>query len=183
MKPVLLKRLTQAAGTRRVLKIRREESPDREAGFVLRVTEAFVVVNMITDHMHVDGLAVFPLASITEVREAEPRSSFRHAVDLFHLMPAAPGPLVLDSWAAILKSAAAEWEVVTCHLEKRYPGECYIGLVKGIRGQKLHMQLINPKGELEDRVEVFDLPDLTKVEMGGRYESVIRSLWKQSREG
>lgn len=140
-------------------------------------------MNVITDHLHVDGLAIVPLPSITEVKEVEPRSAFRHAADLFNLAPASAEFLGLDDWASILKSASAEWEVVTCHLEKRYPGECYIGLFKGIRGGKLRLHLINPRGELEDQVAVFDLPDLTKVEVGGRYESVIRSLWKQSRKG
>lgn len=180
MKSTLTSSFNDLQGRRTVVKIKRKESAFSEAGFISAASADFAVLNIITDNLMMDGFAVFSISSVTKLSVLKKGDVFHKAVDYFGFSPMNSKEIHLSSWSSVLRSCSKEWEVINCSFEGKYPDECYIGTLVDLDSKMFKMRLINPKGIWEDELASFSLEDLTKIEVGSRYENVLKSMVNRS---
>lgn len=167
--------LTLAMATGAMLEYRTYTDPGvREFGYVFGLTEKFVLIQVISKHVLLDGYAMFPLREISRVKINE-ESFLARALPLLGFTPAAPNGVILDDWQSLLASADAHFPLVTIHPELKYPGTCYIGRVSDLKKRSVVLRKIDPQARWQEKRETFRFKDITQVSFGGRYEA---ALWR-----
>lgn len=79
----------------------------------------------------------------------------------------------LEDPSSLIASAAERAPLVTLHLEATDPDVCYIGRPVKLTHKRVHLLDITPSAEWRDRPRKWDLTDVTRVEIGGRYEQAL----------
>lgn len=88
--------------------------------------------------------------------------------------PLAPDPLPpLDGTGALLESLAAHAPTMTVHVENDDPEVCFIGAPMEWTERAVWIQEVSPTAEWDDTLSKWRFRDVTRVDVGGRYEAAL----------
>ena len=146
----------------------------RYDGYVVGMSDRFVLIHNVLEHALLNGYTVFPLRELRSVKILT-QNVLHRALQLKGEHGAIPNGIVLDDWHSLLASADAHFPLVTVHAERRYAGTCYIGRVANIKKRSVVLREINPDARWITIREPYRFKDITQVDFGGRYEA---ALWQ-----
>ncbi|MBC8138181.1 MAG: hypothetical protein H8F28_20060 [Fibrella sp.] len=143
-------------------------------GYVVGLSENFVLLQNALEHVFLNGYSVFPLRELISVKTL-PDDFLHRVLQMDNQFPSAPSGIVMDDWQSLVASADAHFPLVTLHLEHEYPDSCYIGRVSEIKKRAVTLREISPKAKWIKEREPYRFKDITQVDFGGRYEA---ALWR-----
>jgi hypothetical protein len=82
----------------------------------------------------------------------------------------------LTSTRTVLEFAAKRSPLVTIYVERRDPNVCYIGSPVGMTTASLRLRRITPDALWEEKPKTYPFKDITRVEIGGRYETALMAV-------
>ncbi|QGV82291.1 hypothetical protein [Streptomyces ficellus] len=177
--PGILRKLDRAVRTGELVRIRRSIAhADRIEGFVVGVSPAWTLIAPCSD-VQIDGWAAVRTPDIVKVRRRGDDTcltvrALRRRGQWPVRMPGRAVPL--DGPAALAESAADGFGLITVHAERRRPDACWIGALTAVRRASLRVREVDPDARWQDDVTTFRFKDITRIDFGGRYESVLREF-------
>lgn len=172
-------RLQEAQRLNALVKLkRRVPGTDTIEGFVCGIGGEWVAVAKLSEALFHDGWMFVRLADIRKVRLV--RTVAEQSLEAKVLQVRSEWPPVapavdLDDVVGPLRAVLHLQEVATVYLERAYPDMCWVGLVRSLSGGLLTLQAIDPRAEWESRPRLYDFEDITRVDLGGRYEDTLRA--------
>ncbi len=146
----------------------------KTTGYVVATAEEFFLLEVLDDRIYPDGFQCLRYEDVTLVENPCPTAEFiEKALQLCGLnRPPVPN-IDLSSMASILKTMGACSSLISIHPEVSDPGVCFIGKFLEIEDGVLKLQAITTHGTWEDEIDEHDVADLTRVDIGGRYEDAL----------
>ncbi|MFN8075828.1 MAG: hypothetical protein U0Q15_10465 [Kineosporiaceae bacterium] len=150
--------------------------PGREAddidGYVVGVGEVWFVLALLDDRIVLDGWAALRIADVRAVHLRRQGEWMRPALrQRGQWPPAAPTTVPeLDTPRGPVESWRHE-PLVTVHDEQ--PDRCYIGVARGLDERFLRLQEVTPRAAWTDRLTKYPVDEITRIDIGGRYEEAL----------
>lgn len=172
--------LATVAADQALVRIRRDiPDADRMEGFVQAVgTEWMLLALFDTNWFAFDGFVTLRVADISKIKEVGDTDST--AVRAAKLTEQWPPPTVkgldLDTTAGLLKTASDHFPLATVYIEETWPDVCYVGRVAELSPTKLSLQSLDPEATWEPEADEWDLTDITRLNLGDRYSTVLFAL-------
>ena len=170
--------LHKALTGRRLVQVhRRIRGAVLPAGYVVSIGRKWVVLHRVDDDgVYLDGHTAVRLGDISRVTREQSGSFVEAALKLQEDWP--PVRLWADedlsTTRGVLKSAAVESPLVTVHVERLYPDSCFIGVLEAVERRRLTLELVSPRATWLTGPDRYRLRDITRIDVGSRYE---RALW------
>lgn len=147
---------------------------DHLEGFVVDLDAAWAVLNLVYD-VGLNGWSVVRLDTLREVERQGPGTFIARALDWSHEGPTALD-VDLDTPADLLRSAAARFPLLTIYTEEVDPTACVIGRPQRIGEKKVDVLELSSEAAWADEPRRIRLDDITRVDVGARYETVLHHL-------
>ena len=153
---------------------RKRIDPDPLRGFVLDAGADLVLLQRLSDSIHLDGYSVFRIADATRV-EMRPRyrSFYKRALVLRRERPRLPRGIDLRSIARAVVTAGASFPLLTLHREAISPDSCSIGTVRQMTEKSIVLRWLTPDATWDGDSPRYRLADITLLEFGGEYEDAL----------
>lgn len=156
---------------------RRQKGTGLLEGYVVAIGSTWLVLNLATGG-EPDGWAV---VRVDDVRDSDRWHVMgdrfvRRAFELGDAWPpAAPGMgLALDGGVReLIESAAAAFPLVSFSVEDDRPDISYIGQPVGWTAKKVRWRHLDINAEWQDDEGRYKLSDITRIDVGGRYETLL----------
>lgn len=143
-------------------------------GFVVDLAQDWAAINLVYD-VGLNGWSIVRLDTIREV-ERQPTTAFLpRALDLFGYEPE-PIDVDLSSCRAVIRSLAATFPLINVFTEADDPTVCAIGRPVRATGKRVHLLDITPDATWEQAPRRFRYEDVTRIDVGGRYEVALHAL-------
>lgn len=166
--------LADAHQSGQMVRIVAKATPDEKlAGYIVSLSEAFVLLHVLQDGMTLHGYLALPLQEIKSVRVLDDHDSFcDRALKVKAIFPQAQPDILLLDFSGLLSSANAHFPLVAVHQERQDRGCCFIGRVEKLKKRSFILHKIDPAAQWIDS-EKFVYKDITRVEFGGGYEEAL----------
>lgn len=160
------------------VKIARNGDFDDIEGFVLDIGRQWVLLAVLDASIVLDGFAALRIEDIHTVDVQASSDFIRKALTLREFWPPSqpPRPVGLADVRELLSSSAGATPLVTVHLEETDPDCCYIGVVREIDTDHVALLEVTPSAEWELEPTSYPLDEITRVDLGGRYEDALFSI-------
>jgi len=157
-----------------------KHSPVR--GYVLDVGPKFFLLAVVSDCIWFDGFECFRIGDVQSVR-SDPYASFAESAlrKRRERIPAKPRVSVA-AIEELLVSAGSHFPLVTVHRERVDPDVCWIGRVLGVERGRVSLLEITPDATWEEKPESFRLSEITRVSLGGDYETALHLVGGNPRQ-
>ena len=170
-------RLEAARADRRYVRLRRGITGAHDLdGYVVDIGTKWVLLARVDPMVVLDGFVAVRIADVAKVAERTSSAHFvRRALEIRGAWPpdrAVPA-LDLDGRRALLSSAGAQYPLITLHIEKSRPDACWIGAFHGFGGRQVGLVCVTTNARWEDDVTGFRVSDVTRVDVGGRYDGAL----------
>jgi hypothetical protein len=144
-------------------------------GFVVDLDEGWTAINVVYD-VGLNGWSVVRLDTLREVERYAPTSFLSRALVQFGEHPE-PLDVDLSSCQAVIRSLAAAFPLITIYTEADDPRVCAVGRPLRLTKSKVHLLDISAEGAWDlDAKRKFRYDDITRVDVGGRYETALHAL-------
>ncbi|MFD4658923.1 hypothetical protein ACFWP2_25205 [Kitasatospora sp. NPDC058444] len=171
--------LERARREGRPVRLRRSvPGADRLEGFVLGTGPVWTLLAACTDH-RLDGWTAVRTADLHKVGDqGGPESLTVRALRRRGLWPVRPpgADLPLDDLPGLLTAACAEYGLIALHTERLDPDACRVGTVTALRPASLRLHEVDPEARWYPEPTKFRLRDVTRVDLGDHYTSVLREF-------
>lgn len=147
---------------------------DHLEGFVVEVAADWAVLNLVFD-VGLNGWSVVRLDTIRDVERKGPEAFVSRALAYRGEVPEAID-VDLDTPAALLRSAATAFPVITLYTEADDPTVCAIGRPQRITSKHVELLDVSTEATWEAEPRRFRLDDVTRVDLGGEYETMLHHL-------
>lgn len=149
-------------------------SKELTTGYLVGLSDQFLMLHLITDDYLLNGYAVFPLNDIERYRLVTKwRRIMARAMATRKLSPVPQPKIELTDMPSLLKSANKLFPIVTIHRERIANDACWIGKVSKMTEKTFELHEIDP-GAKFDVTRRYRFADITQVAFGGEYE---KALW------
>lgn len=150
-------------------RIRRADPLD---GFVTGIGKRWVLLAAIDD-TYLNGLVALRVDDINKV-EPDRRTFVVRALQARGEWPLTATPNApLDRTDLLVRYLGDNWPLVTIHVEVEDPKVCFIGTPTKVTTRTVHLREVTPEPEWEGMSTPYRLQDITRIEVGGRYESAL----------
>lgn len=168
-------RLERASQDQQLVRVSRAiRGSDDIDGFVIAHSRAWVLLAVVDSRIDLDGYAALRIQDIAKVTRRGGEDSFVvKALLARRQWPPRVVDINLEGLPALIASAAEMAPLVTLHLEAMDPDVCYIGRPVKLTHKRVHLLDITPSAQWRDRPRKWHLADVTRVEIGGRYEQAL----------
>lgn len=176
----ILERLDAALRDRSPVTIRRERLDiDATSGFIVAITEDWVVMQDLTQGVYLDDFVALRLDLVTRVesfRAKEKKYVIRAVAGLG--VPVRDFECASDaSIGDLLAIADTLVEIVGVHVESPKGGDWInFGKIHRIGKKRLDLQFIGRDGDWVDYTDRWRLKDITRLEFGGRYGMALEKF-------
>ncbi len=147
---------------------------DHLEGFVVALDEHWAVLNLVYD-VDLNGWSVVRLDTIREIERQGPETFITRALQWANEGPEQLG-LDLSSVEAILRTASREFPLITIYTEAADPTVCAIGRPQRIGTRQVMFLDISSAAVWSNQTRGLRLDDITRIDMGARYETVLGHL-------
>ena len=167
--------LERAAQDQHLVRVSRAiKGSDDMDGSVIALSDAWVLLAVLAPRIDLDGYAALRIHDIAKVTRRGGEDSFVvRALQARGEWPPQIVDINLEGLPAIIASAAEIAALVTLHLEATDPDVCYIGRPVKLTNKQVHLLDITPSARWRDQPRKWPLTDVTRVEIGGRYEQAL----------
>ena len=162
------------AASEPVLARRNVWKADHLEGFVVDLDEDWVVLNLVYD-VSLNGWSVVRMDTLREIERQGSDTFIARALDWYSEEPM-PLEVDLESTADLLRSAAARFPVLTLYTEVVDHTVCVIGRPQRITAKKVDVLELSSEAVWSGKHRTLRLDDITRVDVGGRYETVLHHL-------
>lgn len=147
---------------------------DHLEGFVVNVDRGWAVLHLVVD-VGLNGWSAVRLDTIRDVVRQPADAFITRALAWAGERPE-PAGLDTSSISELLRSASTEFPLITLYTEAADPNVCAIGRPTHLGGSKVTFLDVSSEAVWADEPRKFRLDDLTRVDVGGRYEHVLHHL-------
>jgi hypothetical protein len=170
----ILRRLGHAVEEQHPVRIRRAGLDDAPLyGFVVQVTDRWVVLQSLENAVYIEGLRLVRLRDITAVHPDQGRAYIERAVTAL----GRPDPdLMLADGARtpdVLGSAAAQAPLIGVHCEYRPDQPLLVGRLGDLGAKRFELHFIDAHGIWAEEPDRWRYPDVSMVELGSRYLTAL----------
>lgn len=170
-------RLGRAQDELALVRIDRGSDVDSIDGYVVSVGAEWLLLAVLDHAIVLDGHTALRLEDVRRVRSRSSGDMAQQALDLREQWP--PGPpavqVDLDSTWAMLTSLMTQ-PLVTVHPENEDADICFVGVPVGLGDRSLRLLEVTPRAVWASRPTKFRLDDITRIDIGGRYEQALLSV-------
>ncbi|HEX2578408.1 MAG TPA: hypothetical protein VHK88_18830 [Aquihabitans sp.] len=147
---------------------------DHLEGYVVAVGRDWAVLHLVHD-VDLNGWSAVRLDTIRDVERQGPDAFINRAL---RWADEEPAPVELDTTSVthLLRTASNRFPVVTVHTEAVDPLVCAIGRPQRIGGRRMRFLDISSNAEWATSTRRITLADVTRVDVGARYEQVLHHL-------
>lgn len=165
----------------RIIEIdRRAVSKELTTGYLVGLSEQFLMLHLITDDYLLNGYAAFPLAEIKRYRLVTNWNRIAARAMAARRLPPVPQPkIALTDIQSLLISANKLFPLITIHRERIADDACWIGKIGKMTERTFELHEIDPAARF-DVTRRYRFSDITQVAFGGVYE---RALWLVNQAG
>lgn len=173
----LRKRLERAQVQEALVHIRRWiPGADRVEGFVVGLSQDWVLLHRLSDRIAFDGwitvrfqdvqaVTIYPTEDCFEIAAVKARGLWP---------PTPPAATVPENINQVLAQAKDHSSVITVHREFERPDVAWCGAVRDISEDTLRFLEVNVAAGWGRKPRLFDLDDITRVDFGGGYEEALQ---------
>jgi len=147
---------------------------DHLEGFVVAVSRRWAVLNLVYD-VDLNGWSAIRLDTLREV-ERQPADAFITRALAWAGEGPEPLDLATDSIEELLRSASTAFPLITLYTEAADPAVCAIGRPQRIGARRVRFLDLTSAAEWSAEPRSFLLEDITRVDLGARYETVLHHL-------
>ncbi len=174
----LVEEVNVAKAQRKPIRIERDEIEDgHETGFVVGVNSAVILLQIVTDEIHLNGYQAIRTADVTEVEAPDPHAAFiEQALELRgEILDLDPG-IDITSIPSIVSSAGSKFPLITIHRELADPDVCHIGKLVSHDAGTVSLLEVSPDAEWDDEPTSYSVFEITRVDFGGSYEEALAAV-------
>jgi hypothetical protein len=141
---------------------------------VIVIGPDLVLVQRLTDSVHLDGYCVIRIADVTKI-ELRPRyrSFYNRALRVRRERPRVPHGIDLGSVGCVIRSARTKFPLLTLHREAISRDTCSIGTVQQLTEKSIILRWLTPDAAWSGDSPRYRLTDITLIEFGGDYEDAL----------
>jgi hypothetical protein len=165
-----------AASVALVRILRTIRGADSVDGFVLKIGAEWLLLQNLDPGMFLDGHVSLRVRDIRRVKPLPSGSFAARALQHYGDRPRMPGRVDLSSTRTLIESSSRRFPLVTIHVERRDPSVCYIGVPVDVNSRTLRLREITPDADWENEPRSYRLADVTRVDIGGRYERALLAV-------
>ena len=143
---------------------------------MLGVGTEWLLLHRLNPDIFLDGHAALRVRDVRTVKVLSSTSFAARALKHYGDEPQGPGRVDLTSLRSVIESLSRRFPLITIHTELRDPAVCYVGVQVGITPKGLRLREITPEARWEDEPTTYPLSDITRVEIGGRYEDALLAV-------
>ena len=165
-----------AANTELVRVVRSIRRADKLEGFVLKIGAEWLLLHVLNPAMFLDGHVAVRVSDVRSVKTLGSDSFAARALRHYGDKPRKLGKVELRSTKAVIASASKTFSLVTIHIEQRDPSVCYIGMPVALSTRALRLREISSEARWDDEPTTYWLRDVTRVDIGGRYERALLAV-------
>ena len=171
----IVRRITQAATSQDLIRIYREGLEDGWAdGYVAGAGPEFFALELIDKSIRFDGFNCMRYSDVTRCDVPAPHAGFLiKALKAQGFRRQERFSPDLSTLSSLLRTAGAEFPLLTIHSEAWDPDICFIGKVENVSDDQLELRLVTPNAEWEDGTKQIALDGITRVDFGGAYERAL----------
>jgi len=145
-------------------------------GFLLTWSVDLTILHLIDDVQYqLNGYAIFRNKDVKRWRGVTPDEFSARAAAIHKLRPTAPKGVSITSLQDALSSAGKAFPLITLRQERIAPGVCVVGKVSKLKARSVVLFHISPQAEW-DQDEKHRLRDITKIDFGGAYETLLHKM-------
>lgn len=173
----VLERLRRAQDELALVRIDRGSDLDLIEGYVVAVGAEWLLLAVLDGAIVLDGHTALRLQDVRAVRQRSSGDMAQQALTLREQWPPTlPAvQLDLDSARGLLTSLLAQ-PVITVHPELDDPDVCFVGAPAELGDRSLRLLEVTPRGVWNSRPTKHRVEDITRVDIGGRYEQALLSV-------
>jgi hypothetical protein len=146
-------------------------------GYVLDIGPRFFLIALVSDGLRPNGFQCYRLSDVRKLRVPHKYARFHEAVLKKRGIRFPKKPHVdLSNLAKLLLTANRAFPLVTIHREKVDASVSWIGRVVDIRKGWVTLLEIGPDASWDDRLEIYRLSEITRVDFGGDYEDALQLI-------
>jgi hypothetical protein len=149
---------------------------DKLEGFVVGVGREWLLLHLLNPDLFLDGHAALRIDDARGVKGLGSASFASRALRHFHERPRPLPAIELGSTSSLIRSTAKNFSLATIHLERRDPNVCFIGVPIARTRRLLKLLEITPQARWNEKASIYQLADITRVEVGGRYEKALLAV-------
>jgi hypothetical protein len=146
-------------------------------GYVVAAGAEWLLLAVLDDAIVLDGHAALRLKDVRRIGRRGNGEMAQQALTLRGQWPPMPPavPVDLDSVDGLLTSLMAQ-PVITVHPEHDDPDVCFVGAPVGLENDVLRLLELTPRAVWTRRPTKHRVDDITRVDVGGRYEDALLSV-------
>jgi hypothetical protein len=138
-------------------------------GYVLQVTDRWVVIEELEDAVYFDGFGAVRVKDITSVKWNRDAAYVERALAVIG-RPARSLAIPEDAKTRdVIEAAASSAPLIGVHSEQHESEPMWIGRLEGTRKKRFGLLFINPDGTWDSEPDEYRYKDITRVEVGSRY--------------
>jgi hypothetical protein len=146
---------------------------EKLVGYVVGVSEQFILIHDMCDHIFLNGYAVIRIDDVRRYRILRDWKGFAtRALRIRQQSPVPQRQIDLTNWETVLVTANKKFPLITIHRERMDNSVCYIGQVKHRTNKTVTMAEIDPAASWT-RTHLYRFRDITMVGFGAAYESAL----------
>ena len=126
--------------------------------------------------MFLDGHVALRIRDVRTITFLDGASFQARALEHYGDRARRPGRVDLASTRTVIASLGRRFPLITIHPELRDPTVCYIGVPVSLTSRSLRLRAITTEAVWEDELSTYQLMDVTRVEIGGRYERALLAV-------
>jgi hypothetical protein len=153
---------------------------DLMSGFVLGWGKELTLIHVMEETtFQLDGYAVFRNSDIKRWRPIGADDFLARAARLHKLRPSMPPGITFDAMSSrrvAITAAATAYPLITIHRERINKRVCQVGRLRRTTSRSLTLLEISPDAEWEAHEETYLLRDVTLLEFGGAYETLLARM-------
>ncbi|WP_028050289.1 hypothetical protein [Cellulomonas sp. URHD0024] len=145
-------------------------------GFVIAMTEDWVVMHTLADGVYLDDIVMLRLGDISRVWFRDDDAYHHRAVEALDKSVAVFDCDDSVDACELLKVASATAEIFAVRLEMLDREPLAIGRLTRLRKKSFDLHYVGRDGVWANQVERWKYQDLTRIELGGRYLQALNSF-------